>query len=290
MTIYLTASDILEINEKFVGSDQLRDFGLLDGAVMRPQTSAFGEDAFPSIHEKAAALLHGLARNHPFVTGNKRTAWTATAMFYMVNGCNLHVEAADILRLTTDAAEGQIGVQDIAASLKDWAQPFPTSDDWIDTARDVFASSRDGVADSSTEIEQEVEAQIAEFGESIRQWEYADELDHDIRQQLAKLRESIDGMAEARLHLHAAGYTLSDDAIATLRQTHQGLLDLGRAHQFPPEWEETVNAHPAFAGLGEEHEHRSRGAQQRKSSGAQQRKFRGAQQRKSKAAQRRKRR
>ena len=57
--------------------DQLRDFGILDGAVMRPQASAFGEDAFPSIHEKAAALLHSLARNHPFVTANKRPAWTA---------------------------------------------------------------------------------------------------------------------------------------------------------------------------------------------------------------------
>jgi death-on-curing protein len=113
---YLTANEILDINRKFVGPDQLRDFGLLDGAVMRPQASAFGEDAFPTIHEKAAALLHGLARNHPFITGNKRTAWTATAMFYMVNGCNLHVEVVDVLSLTTDAAEGQIGVQDIAAN------------------------------------------------------------------------------------------------------------------------------------------------------------------------------
>jgi death-on-curing protein len=128
---YLTADDVLRINERFVGPDQLRDFGLVDGAVMRPQMSAFGEDAFPTIHEKAAALLHGLARNHPFVTGNKRTAWTAMAMFYMVNGYNLPVEALDVISLTTDVAEGQIGVQDIAAMLKDWAQPFPANDDWM---------------------------------------------------------------------------------------------------------------------------------------------------------------
>lgn len=131
MITYLTADDVLRINERFVGPDQLRDFGLVDGAVMRPQMSAFGEDAFPTIHEKAAALLHGLARNHPFVTGNKRTAWTAMAMFYMVNGYNLPVEALDVIGLTTDAAEGQIGVQDIAATLKDWAQPFPANDDWM---------------------------------------------------------------------------------------------------------------------------------------------------------------
>jgi death-on-curing protein len=73
VTAYLTANEILDINRKFVGPDQLRDFGLLDGAVMRPQASAFGEDAFPSIHEKAAALLHGPARNHPFITGNDRS-------------------------------------------------------------------------------------------------------------------------------------------------------------------------------------------------------------------------
>lgn len=133
MTIYLTSDDVLRINERFVGADQLRDFGLLDGAVTRPQQSAFGDDAFPTIHEKAAALLHGLARNHPFVTGNKRTAWTATAMFYMVNGYNLHVEAMDVIGLTTDAAEGQVGVQDIAAVLKEWAQPFPMPDEWLDT-------------------------------------------------------------------------------------------------------------------------------------------------------------
>ncbi|WP_264033684.1 type II toxin-antitoxin system death-on-curing family toxin [Mycobacterium interjectum] len=128
----MTADDLLRINEQFVGRDQLRDFGLLDGAVTRPQQSAFGEDAFPTIHEKAAALLHGLARDHPFVSGNKRTAWTATAMFYMVNGYNLRVEALDVISLITDAAEGQLDVQDIAAILEQWAQPFPAPDEWLD--------------------------------------------------------------------------------------------------------------------------------------------------------------
>jgi hypothetical protein len=59
--IYLTTDDVLTIKVRFAGPDQLRDFGLVDAAVIRPQTSAFGEDAFPTIHEKAAALLHGLA-------------------------------------------------------------------------------------------------------------------------------------------------------------------------------------------------------------------------------------
>jgi death-on-curing protein len=135
---YLTADEVLQINENFVGPDQLRDFGLLDAAVMRPQASAFGEDAFPTIHEKASAFLHGLARNHPFVTANKRTAWTATAMFYAVNGYDVESEAGDTIGLTNDVAEGQLGVQDIAAILKDWARPFPVPDDWMGTGDTLF--------------------------------------------------------------------------------------------------------------------------------------------------------
>lgn len=80
-TVYLTCDDVQMLNEEFAGRDMLRDFGLLDSAVMRPQASAFGEDAYPTLHEKAAALLHGLARNHPFVDANKCTAWAATSVF-----------------------------------------------------------------------------------------------------------------------------------------------------------------------------------------------------------------
>ncbi|CAN5396823.1 type II toxin-antitoxin system death-on-curing family toxin [soil metagenome] len=131
MITYLTTDDILTINERFAGPDQLRDFGLVDAAVARPQSSAFGEDAFATIHEKGAALLHSLARNHPFVTANKRTAWAATALFYMVNGFNLCADPGEVIGLTTDAAEGVLGVGEIAAELKGWAQPFDTPDDWM---------------------------------------------------------------------------------------------------------------------------------------------------------------
>lgn len=132
MIVYLVTDDVLTINQRLVGPDQLRDFGLLDAAVTRPQMSAHGADAFPTIHEKAAAPLHALARTHPFVTANKRTAWMATAMFYMVNGYNLYTEAGQVVGLTVDVAEGQIDVQGIAAILKEWAQDFDTSDEWID--------------------------------------------------------------------------------------------------------------------------------------------------------------
>ncbi len=137
MTTYLSITEVLHINEGFVGPDQLRDLGLLDAAVMRPQSSAFGADAFPSLHDKAAALLHGLARNHPFVDGNKRTAWSATAVIYLVNGYSVPVQANDVVSLMLDAAEGRSDVADIAATLREWAQPFPPADDWMDTPPDL---------------------------------------------------------------------------------------------------------------------------------------------------------
>lgn len=129
MPIYLSTNDVQRINERLCGPNQLREYGLLDAATVRPMQSAGGEDAYPSIHEKAAALLHGLARFHPFITGNKRTAWVATAMFYMVNGYNLYAEGGAVVGLTGDAAEGVLGVADIAGILKGWAQPFDTPDD-----------------------------------------------------------------------------------------------------------------------------------------------------------------
>lgn len=124
MTTYLTANEVLAFNEHFVGPTALRDFGLLDSALMRPQATTFGEDAFPSIHEKAAALLHGLARNHPFLDGNKRTALAATVVFYLVNGYDLAADQGDLVALMVDVAEGQLDVPAIAATLKTWARPL----------------------------------------------------------------------------------------------------------------------------------------------------------------------
>lgn len=89
--------------------------------MLRPQASACGEDAYPTIHEKAAALLHGLARNHPFVDGNKRTAWAATHVFYLLNGYVVIVDDGDVVSLMVDVAEGMLDVPNIAAKLKEWA-------------------------------------------------------------------------------------------------------------------------------------------------------------------------
>jgi death-on-curing protein len=67
----------------------LRDAGLLDSACHRPAASVFGEDAYPTLTMKAAALLHSLTSNHPFIDGNKRTAWLATVVLLRDNGAEV---------------------------------------------------------------------------------------------------------------------------------------------------------------------------------------------------------
>ena len=94
MTRYLNVYEMIIINEEIIsGQSQLRDVDLLEAAVLRPMASAFGEDAYPTIADKAAALFHSLSRNHAFVDGNKRTATVALIMFLRLN--NYHVKWDD---------------------------------------------------------------------------------------------------------------------------------------------------------------------------------------------------
>lgn len=98
MTEYLTLDDVLAAAEAHLGRPaEIGDYGLLESAVARPQASAFGEDAYPTLHEKAAALLQSLAANHALIDGNKRTAFVATALFYELNGHRVRVSAEDEL-------------------------------------------------------------------------------------------------------------------------------------------------------------------------------------------------
>ena len=88
--IYLDVADLLYIAERAIdASAEVRDVGLLEAAAARPQASAFGEDAYPTVHQKAAALLHSIVRNHALVDGNKRLGLAAVIAFYGVNGRSL---------------------------------------------------------------------------------------------------------------------------------------------------------------------------------------------------------
>lgn len=86
---YLTVEDLLEIAAGIMGEVTVRDAGLLAAAAGRLQLTVYGDDAYPTFDEKAAALLHSLVRNHALVDGNKRLAWAATRIFCILNGHDL---------------------------------------------------------------------------------------------------------------------------------------------------------------------------------------------------------
>lgn len=87
---YLTTEDVLLLHhlsiEKSGGSHGLRDAGLLDAAVHRPQATFAGEDLYPTLFDKAGALCHSLIKNHAFVDGNKRTSLLSSMTFLELNG------------------------------------------------------------------------------------------------------------------------------------------------------------------------------------------------------------
>lgn len=84
---YLTAEEIITIGRRVVSENlNVRDFGLVSSSAARPSTMAFGMDPYPTLLEKAAALLHSLTTSHPFTDGNKRVAFAATDVFLKLNG------------------------------------------------------------------------------------------------------------------------------------------------------------------------------------------------------------
>lgn len=120
MTDYLTLEDLVSLCRD-LGNLPIRDLGLLHAAAERPATSLYGSDAYPGIHDKAAALLHSLARNHALIDGNKRLAWLSVVVFYGLNGIDLDAPDDLAYRLVIDTSTGTADVPGIAAALAEWA-------------------------------------------------------------------------------------------------------------------------------------------------------------------------
>ena len=115
-TDFLTLEDLLEIAAGVLATVEVRDIGLIESAAARPRASAFGEPAYPSFEEQAAALMHSLARNHPLVDGNKRLAWAATRVFHLMNGSDLAYSVDEAEEFVLAVARGDLEVRGIA----DW--------------------------------------------------------------------------------------------------------------------------------------------------------------------------
>lgn len=105
--------------ERYGGSFGIRDLGLLQSALARPQSSFAGQDLYPSIIEKAAALFHSLIFNHPFLDGNKRTAMSTTARFLFMNGLDLNVSISEFVEFPLRVENKHLGIEEIAGWLKD---------------------------------------------------------------------------------------------------------------------------------------------------------------------------
>jgi death-on-curing protein len=121
---YVSLDDVECLIQRGLGRQPeavVRDWGLLESALHRPQSVVFGNDAYPTLDTKAAALLHSLARNHPLLDGNKRLAWLATRLFYARNAKDLRAtdpHLADDLIQTV--ASGEHEVERLAKHLAEW--------------------------------------------------------------------------------------------------------------------------------------------------------------------------
>jgi death on curing protein len=117
--IYLTLPELLHVAERtLAGKPTIRDIGLLEAALARPQATAFGSDAYADLDAKAAALLHSLARNHALVDGNKRLALAGVIAFDGVNGRRLTLTNDEAYDLVMAVAAGTLDtVEEIGARL-----------------------------------------------------------------------------------------------------------------------------------------------------------------------------
>jgi death-on-curing protein len=123
VTDYLDLEDLLEIAGEAIGRDVVvRDYGLLESALARPRASVFGQDAYPDLHLKAAALLDSLARNHALVDGNKRLAWTACRTFLAINAQWIGAPEDERFDFVIAVATGAVDDPDeIAEQLRSWS-------------------------------------------------------------------------------------------------------------------------------------------------------------------------
>jgi len=121
---YLDVEDLVDLARLLLGNPPpIQDMGLLGSAAARPQTTMFGEDAYPDVWTKAAALLQSVVKNHPLLDGNKRLGWLSTAVFLELNGVATdRAPNDDVFELVIGIAAGARTIEEIAEGLRDLAR------------------------------------------------------------------------------------------------------------------------------------------------------------------------
>lgn len=119
---YLTPQQVLAVHDQMVkrfgGSHGVRDLGLIESAVGRPQATFDGNDLYENIFDKAGALLQSLLKNHPFVDGNKRTALTSAGIFLKINGYILKNYHEEEVEFAVSVDNKHLSVEEISSWLK----------------------------------------------------------------------------------------------------------------------------------------------------------------------------
>ena len=113
---HLDVEDLLHLT-RVLQVGPVRDVGLLEAACARPRASVLGDEAYPTLELKAAALPHSLVANHALVDGNKRVAWLAAVVFCDLNGHKVDLDDEAAFELVMAAAEGHLDVEQIAQRL-----------------------------------------------------------------------------------------------------------------------------------------------------------------------------
>ncbi len=125
---YLTLAEVLELHRRLVdetgGSHGVRDLGMLESAVAQPLGSFGGQDFYPSVVEKAAALAYSLALNHPFIDGNKRASHAAMEVFLVLNGHEIHASVDEQESFWLALAAGQRSRAELVAWVQDHVRPM----------------------------------------------------------------------------------------------------------------------------------------------------------------------
>lgn len=120
---YLQIDQVLAIHDQMVkrfgGSLGIRDLGLVESAVARPQASFDDQDLYINIFDKAAALLQSLLKNHPFVDGNKRTALTSAGLFLKINGYKLINSHKEEVEFAISVDNQHLSIEQISKWLKE---------------------------------------------------------------------------------------------------------------------------------------------------------------------------
>jgi death-on-curing protein len=118
--IYLALEDLLDLSE-MLGAE-VRDPGLLDSSAYRPQSGMFGQEAYPTIWLKAAALMQSIDHNQALLDGNKRLSWIASLVFLRRNGYRVETDVESAYQLCMAIATGE-SLDKIAETLERWAVP-----------------------------------------------------------------------------------------------------------------------------------------------------------------------